>query len=214
MRKTVKTMLAAAGLLAASGGAQAQVMYGGYNLGPDYGAMIRQQMQLQQQRNQQMQQMESQVVQGAMRDPVCIQHYNAHRAQGGQMAPYQFFYECVRQGRFTAEGRAYAYGVERQNQALEMQKAQELRQAEANRGLAQQQYMAGFQRNNQEFGNVVTGRNTWTDPRNGQQQVLQHTQAGVPTRDPATGQVYVMNNLGQYFVQGPDGRWYPMNPMR
>ena len=213
-RRTMLAIAAAFAAFAAATPASAQVMHGGYNLGPDYGAMLRQQQQLQQQQNQQMQHVQQQVVQQAMQDPVCIQHYQQHRMQGGQMTPYQFAYECVRQGRFTPQGKAHAFQADRQNQAGEMQRLQALRQAEQQRGQAQQQYMQGFQRNNQEFGNYLQGRNTWVDPRTGQQQVLQHTQPGVPRQDPRTGQVYVMDNSGQYHMRGQDGLWYRMQQQR
>lgn len=203
-----------AGALLIAGPAAAQVMNGGYNLGPDYGAMLRQSQQQQQVMNQQMQQVEEQVIQNAMRDPVCIQHYQQHRAQGGQMNPRQFAYECARQGRFTQQGQAIAGQVERQNQAKEYAAAQGMRQAEAQRGQAQQGYMSGFQRNNAEFGNYLQGRSTWTDPATGQQQALQHTQPGQVSRDPSTGQAYQMDNLGQYWAQAPNGQWHRMNPMR
>ena len=203
-----------AGAVSFAGASNAQVMYGGYNLGPDYGAGLRQSQQQQQQMNQQMQQGEEQVIANAMRDPVCIQHYQNHRAQGGQMNPRQFAYECARQGRFTPGGQAIAGQVERQNQANEYATAQGLRQAEMQRGQAQQNYMGGYQRNNAEFGNYLQGRSTWTDPASGQQQALQHTQPGQVSRDPRTGQAYQMDNLGQYWAQAPNGQWYKMNPMR
>ena len=194
--------------------ASAQVMYGGYNLGPNYGAMIQQQTQIQQQQNARMEQMSQQVAAQAMQDPVCVEYYRQHRTQGGQMTPLQFGYECARQGRFTPGGQAFAAQADRENQARENATLRGLRQAEAQRGEAQQDYAAGFQRNNAEFGNYLQGRNTYVDPRNGQQQVLQHTQPGQPTYDPRTGQTYVMNNMGQYFVRAPDGAWYPIQQSR
>lgn len=219
MKQHQSSLFAALGLAVvlaacAGGSASAQVMYNGWNLGPDYGAMLRQQQEIQRQRNVQMQQVSDQVSRQAMQDPVCVNYYRQHQAQGGQMTPLQFGYECARQGRFTPQGRATANAVDARNQAQERQALNGVRQAEANRGAAQSGYMNGFQRNNAEFGNYLGGNNTFVDSRNGQQQVLQHTQPGQPTHDPRTGQTYVMDNLGQYHVRGNDGYWYPMNPMR
>lgn len=81
-----RTLLAAApfGSLAAPAQAQAQVTYNGWNLGPDYGAMVEDVNCQRMAQMQAMQQMEAQIVQAAMQDPVCQQHYRNHRAQGGQ----------------------------------------------------------------------------------------------------------------------------------
>ncbi|MGL4285920.1 MAG: hypothetical protein ACRCVA_06230, partial [Phreatobacter sp.] len=86
---------------------------------------------------------------------------------------------------------------------------QGLRDAEAARGQAQMGYSNGFQRNNQEFGNQLQGNSTYLAP-NGQQFVLPHTQPGVPQRD-ASGNTFVMDNRGQYYIQTPYG-WQPMRP--
>ncbi len=216
--KTVQSLAAAAfaALLSAAApqSASAQVMHGGYNLGPDYGAMLQQLQRQQQQQNQQMDQVQRQILQNAMQDPICQNYYRQHQMQGGQMSFQQFAYECARRGRFTREGEANAFQVERQNQAGESAARQSLRQAEQHRGQAQQDYMQGFQRNNSEFGNYLQGRNTWINPQSGQQQVLQHTQPGQPSVDPRTGQTYVMDNSGQYYVLAPNGQWLRMNQMR
>ncbi|WP_164094329.1 hypothetical protein, partial [Stenotrophomonas maltophilia] len=77
------------------------------------------------------------------------------------------------------------------------------------RGQAQMGYSNGYQRNNQEFGNQLQGNSTYLAP-NGQQFVLPHTQPGVPQRD-RSGNTFVMDNRGQYYIQTPYG-WQPMRP--
>ena len=71
--------------------------------------------------------------------------------------------------------------------------------------------MDRFGRNNAEFGNGLMGQGSYGNPVTGNNQVLQNTRPGVPTYDPRTGQTFVMDQGGHYFVQTPGG-WMPMQP--
>ena len=204
-----RLLLAALALAAAPG--YAQTTYRGYDTGPDYGAMIQEQQRRQQQMNGQMQQQEAAIVQGAMQDPRCQMLYQQHRAQGGALSFPQFAYECARTGRFTPEGMATADQAERGNRQAEQNALRGVREAEANRGRAQAEYMDRFGRNNAEAGNGLMGQGSYGNPVTGNNQVLQNTRPGVPTYDPATGQTFVMDQQGNYFVQTPGG-WVPMQP--
>lgn len=203
-----------AGLVLLPLGAQAQMMYNGYDIGPDYGAMLRQQQAIQAQRNAEMQVQQDAIVRGAMQDPRCQAAYQQFLGRGGQMPYPNFAYECARTGRFTPEGMAYANRVEADNRARETARLQDLRRAEGQRNQAQQQLADGYHRNNGEFGNGLIGQGTYGNPLTGGPIVLQNTRPGMVTTDPQTGQRFTMDNLGNQYVLAPNGAWMPMTPIR
>ena len=209
----MRTIFAAAvlvtGLAAAPAGAQ--VAYNGWNLGPDFGAMIDQVNRDRATQMQQMQQGEQQIVQQAMQDPICQQYYAQHRAQGGQTPWPTFAWQCAATNRFSLDGVQSFRRNEFQNQQAEQDRLAALRDAERQRGQAQGQWADGHGRNQGEAGRVMQGQGTWTDPRTGQQQVLPYI-GGSVTQDPRTGQIYGRDAQGRQFVQGRDGMWYPMRP--
>lgn len=200
-----------AGLAAlAASGAQAQVYYGGYNLGPDYGAMIAQAQAQQAAQNAQMQQMTASIVQQNMRNPQVQAAWNQHRAQGGGMSLEQFAYQWAATGGFSPQGMAYYQQNEAANRAKEMAALQGVRQAEAARGQAQRNLQEGYARNQAEAGRNLQGRRTYADPATGGQVALQYLQPGQPSYDPGSGRTYVMDGNGTYWSAGPDGYWTPM----
>ncbi|WP_439575201.1 hypothetical protein [Phreatobacter sp.] len=212
MATRIRTALAALALAAGIGlsaPASAQVYYGGYNLGPNYGAMIEQQQQLARQQQQQMQQQQQQVIAQVMQHPNFGPMYQQHRAQGGQMSPQQFAYQLAATRWGSPEGIRHFQNSERANHQREFDSARGLRDAERRRGDAQMGWSNGYHRNNNEFGRTVQGNSTYVMP-NGQTIVLPHTQPGVPQRD-QHGRTFVMNNQGQYFMATPYG-WQPMRP--
>lgn len=205
-----KTLLAAAALLAsAMAPASAQVMYNGWNLGPDYGAMVDGVNRLRQEQLIQMQQLEARITQDAMQDPACQAHYQRHRAQGGQQPWAGFAFLCAATNRFDPEGIRQFRAMESQNQNAEARRLAALRLAEYHRGRAQAGLAEGYAANQEEAGNVMTGRSTWTDPRTGQRIVLPYVGSTV-SQDPATGQVYARDPRGQQYALGRDGQWYPL----
>lgn len=210
---TLRRWLTGVALLAA-GAASAQVSYGGYNLGPDYGAMIQQQQAQQQLMNQRMQQQQNAIVQQAMQNPDCQAKYRQHLAQGGRLSYEQFAYQYVATGGFSSEGLARYRQSEQQSQQREAAAWQGVRQAEAARGQAQQQYADGYRRNQAEAGEVLRGNSSWVDPTTGQQRALPYLGPNGGYTDPRTGQRYWRDANGQYFVQAGNGGWYPMNPAR
>ncbi len=189
--------------------ASAQVMYNGWNVGPDYGAMVDQVNRERAGQMQEMQRREQWVTQQAMQDPICQQYYAQHRAQGGQTPWPAFAYQCAATGRFSREGIQAYRDTEMQNQQAEQQRFRALQEAERQRALAQGQWAGGYGQNQAEAGRVMQGQQTWTDPRTGQQQALPYM-GGSVTRDPATGRVYARDGMGQQYVQGADGMWYPL----
>lgn len=185
----------------------AQVMYGGYNLGPDYGSMIQEQLQRGQAMQYQMQQKQQQIVTQVMQDPRFQAKYRQYRAQGGQMSPQQYAYNYAATAGYTPDGINRFRKIEGDNQRREGQALRGLRQAEGARGQAQMDYSYGYQRNNNEFGNLLRGNSTYVAP-NGQNYVLPHTQPGQVQRD-YNGNAFVMDNRGQYYMYTPYG-WQPM----
>ncbi|MBW6401552.1 hypothetical protein KPL78_27120 [Roseomonas sp. HJA6] len=208
MRHLAVALLLAVAIAAPAG---AQVMYNGWNIGPDYGAMVDQVNRDRAAQMQQMQQGEQWVIQQAMQDPICQQYYAQHRAQGGQTPWPAFAYQCAATGRFSREGMQAFRDNESRNQRAEQDRYRALQDAERQRGMAQGQWADGYGRNQAEMGRVMQGQQTWTDPRTGQQQVLPYT-GGAITRDPATGRVYGRDASGQQYVQGSDGLWYALRP--
>jgi hypothetical protein len=188
-------------------------MYGGYNLGPDYGAMLNRMLEQDRQLGERIRQSEQNVVQEAMQNPVCQAAYQQHLAAGGRMPYPNFAYQCAATGGFTPDGIQRFQQSEAANRAREMQALQGLRQAEQNRGAAQQNYTEGYFRNQQEAGNVLRGNGTWFDPTVGQV-VLPYLQPGVPQYDANTGQTYVMDPYGNYFARTAAGYWYQITPAR
>ncbi|MCK8785838.1 hypothetical protein M0638_15775 [Roseomonas sp. NAR14] len=204
-------LLAGLGSALAAGGASAQVTYNGWNLGPDYGAMVEQQQRQMQMQQQQMQQQTAAVVQRTMQDPNCWAMYQQHRAQGGTLSYPQFAYQYAATGGFTAQGMQQYRQTELQNQRREQQSWQGVQEAERQRAQAQQQYADGYSRNLQESGRTMQGNGTWTDPYTGQQRVLPYMGPNGYT-DPRTGQNFMRDGAGNYFAQAPNGSWYRMNP--
>ncbi len=89
--------LALAACAASSTDALGQVYYGGYNLGPDYNAMINQSMANLNNIVKQAEQRGQQAVQQAMNDPSCKAMYQQYHQQGGRLNYQQFAYRWAGQ---------------------------------------------------------------------------------------------------------------------
>jgi hypothetical protein len=193
--------------------AAAQTYYGGYNLGPDYGAMINEMQQRQQLMNQQMQRTEMQVVQRTMQDPNCQAMYRQHRAGGGTLSFQQFAYRYAATGGFSQEGMRRYRQSESDNQMRERNAVAGLRNAEQQRGAAQQDWAAGYARNQAEAGLVTQGQSSWVDPATGQHRALSYMGPNT-SYDPATGQQFARDAQGNQWALTPYGQWVPMTPAR
>ncbi|MBR0681029.1 hypothetical protein GXW74_11065 [Roseomonas eburnea] len=195
------------GLAAAPAGAQ--VMYNGWNLGPDYGRMADAVEAQRRQQIMQMQQAEAQFTAQGMQDPVCQAHYRQHLAQGGQVPWPSFAFQCVATNRFDPESvRAFRQN-ELQNQRAEAERLAALREAERARGLAQGQHADSYGRGQAEAGRLMQGQQSWTDPRTGQTYALPYL-GGPISQDPTTGQLFGRDAAGRQYALGRDGQWYPM----
>lgn len=196
-----------------AGAAQAQVYYGGYDLGPDYGAMLQDALRRQEAMNRQMREQEAAIVRQAMQSPDCQLKYRQHLAAGGAMPFAQFAWQYAATAGMTAEGAARFMRSERANQMNEMEAWQGWRQAQDARAAAQADHAAGYARNQAEVGQVLQGNTSWIDPADGQTRALPYIGPGGYT-DPATGRSYARDAQGRYWTLGSDGLWYAMTPAR
>jgi hypothetical protein len=198
-------------LLAAAGPAAAQVYYGGYDLGPDYGSMLQQQLQRSDQLSAQMQAAEQQVVQQVMQNPQAIAYYQQHVASGGGLSFPQFAYQYAATAGFSRDGIARYRATERDNQNGERRAYAGYVGAQRDRAAAQIAYSEGYLHDQREAGNVLQGNSSWVDPATGQDRALAYTGNNLSV-DPSTGQTFYRDGSGQYHALGSDGLWYPMNP--
>lgn len=198
-RRTVLTLA----LATLAGGAAAQ----------DFDAMIRQQLQAGQALSMQMQQAEQQIVQQVMQNPDCQAKYRQHLAAGGTLSYPQFAYQYAATGGFTPGGIANFRRSEQANQAAEQAAWNGYRGAQDQRAAAQAGYAESYYAGQAEQGRVMQGQSTWVDPTSGQSYALSYL-GGNAYVDPNTGRQFLRDDGGQFYAQGPDGRWYPMTPSR
>lgn len=199
-------LIAAASLFAAAAAA-------GPVCAQDYGAMVRQSMNRMNQIINNAQQGVNNIVQQRMHDPqvqAAYQQYLVQRRAYGQPAmdfpTYTYNYVYTRG--FSRDGIAFAQANEAGIRANENAAVRRLREAEAQRGAAQQQQRDHYFVNQQEAGRGLMGQSTYR-AQNGTQVVLPHTwQAN--TRHEFQGNTYQVNEAGQYFVRAADGWWYPL----
>lgn len=208
LRKTPLTWALLAGLFAQT--ATAQVHYGGYDLGPDYGAMIQQALQRQQAMNAQMQQQAQALVAQAMQDPQCQAMYRQHLAGGGGLTFPQFAYQYVATAHFSADGMARYRETEAADQRAEAAALAGLRAAERNRADAIAAGNEHFSANQREFREVLGGNSTWSAP-DGSRVSLPYLGENQPYTD-RNGYVYQRDAGGRYYVRDLRGNWYPMTP--
>ncbi len=183
-------------------------------LAQDFDAMIREQMN-QMNRNIELgNQMVNQMVQQRMQDPqvwAAYQQYVGQMRMRGQMPmDYPTFtYNYIYTRGFSSDGIAQARANESANQAAERAAAQRLRDAEAQRGAAQQQQRDSYFANQQEAGRGLIGQSTFVAP-NGYAMPLPHTWPANSYQQ-YQGNTYFVDPGGNYYVRGNDGYWYPLS---
>jgi hypothetical protein len=179
----------------------------------DYGAMVQQGMARMDGIVNQAQQGVNQAVQQCMNDlqvrASYAQYVQQMRASGRPTMDFPTYtYNWIYTRGFSAQGMAHARANEANIANAEMAAAQRLRQAEAERGHAQQQQRDVYFRNQQEAGRRLLGQSTFTAP-NGTQMVLPHTWRRNTTQV-YQNNTYHVDQSGQYYVRGSDGWWYPL----
>ncbi len=196
------------------GAAQAQVSYNGWNLGPDYSAMLRESQRQDALLTQRMQQRQMQVVQQVAQDPRAQALYRQHLARGGQLSFPQFAYQYAATGGFTAEGIARYRHSEDYNQRREHEAWTGLMQAEQERSAAMMGMQQSYARGQYDAGLNLQGQATYLDPTNGTTRALPYLQPGTVSRDQRTGQYFMMDQNGRYMAQAQNGTWYFLQPGR
>lgn len=182
-----------------------QVYYGGYNLGPDYSAMLNQAIAQQNAAVRGAEQRANQAIENAMNDPRCKAMYQQHVQQGGRSSLRDFAYwYCATNGGDPAAARRYMES-ERGNQNKEQNAWRGLQNAQEENRKAIAGWQEGYRQNQNEMGNIMTGKATYVDP-NGQRHVLPYTQPGM-YRDANTGNVYGLDQYGRYFMRDMNGYW-------
>jgi len=194
-------------LLAAAAMAPAQAQ--------DYGAMVQQQMNAMNANIARGQQMVNGMVQQRMADPQVRAAYGRYLAQmqvaGRPPMDYPTFtYNYIYTNGFSAQGIAHARATEAGIANAEQAKVRQLRDAEAQRGAAQQVQRDAYSANQQEAGRQLLGQSTYLAP-NGKPIALPHTWQRNTTHV-HQGQTYFVDASGQYFVHAADGWWYPLQP--
>jgi hypothetical protein len=180
----------------------------------DYGAMVQQQMKQMNQNIASGQQMVNNMVQQRMQDPQVRAAYDQYAAQmrsrGQPAMDYPTYtYNYIYTRGFSRDGIAHARANEAGIQANDQAAVRGLREAEARRGVAQQQQRDSYFSNQQEAGRGLMGQSTYQG-QNGAQTALPHTWQANSSHN-YQGNTYKVNESGQYYVRGTDGWWYPIN---
>jgi len=164
--------------------------------------------------SQQMQQTQNSMVQQAMQNPQIQAGYQQYLQQmqqrGGQpmdFATYAYYYMYT--NGYSSQGIDHMNRVESGNRAAEGQRLQELRQAEAMRGQAQQQQRDNYFRNSGEAGRGLMGQSTYYG-QGGYQNQLPHTWQN-NTFQIYQGNRYYVDQSGQYFRVDANGWMYPIS---
>lgn len=204
-RPLVPTLAAALVLIAAPAAAQ------------DYGALIQQQMNAMNANIARGQQMVHELVRQRMADPQVQAGYRQYlaqmRATGRPPMDYPTYtYNWIYTAGFSAQGIAHARANEAGIASAEQARLQQLREAEARRGAAQQQQRDHYAANQQEAGRGLMGQSTYLAP-DGTAFALPHTWQP-NTQHRHQGQTYRVDASGHYHVLGTDGWWYPLQTRR
>ena len=207
-----KALLFAAVAALSAGEARAQTMYRGYDIGPDFGRMLQEQLRRGEELGQEMRQREAEIIEQTMQDPRCQAMYQQYRARGGPASFPEFAYRYAATGGFSPQGIAQWNQNEAANAARERAAVQRLRQAEQQRGNAQRRQNDRFYQQQEERGRTITGQGTWIDPYTGQRQVLPYLGPNSTYTDPRSGNQYARDQSGRYWVRTPTGQEYPMQP--
>lgn len=203
------TGLALALALLGASAASGQVYYNGWNTGPDYRGMLEEQLRKGRDLDAQLVQQQAAMVEQAMRDPECWAMYQQF---GRGMSYPEFAYQYLATAHFTSEGIARWRQSEAENRVREGAALRALRAAQAARGEAQIENWDEYFSHQSKAGLGLQGQGSYGDPTTGGPVVLQNIRPGVPSYDQRTGRWYSMDERGNYYGQGPDGRWYPMTP--
>lgn len=177
----------------------------------DYDLLIRQALARQNAAVSQAQNQVQRVVAQRMQDPAVQAAYGRYVQQSGGRPAMDFptytYYHVYTNG-FSSQGMAHMRANEGAIQQREAAAWQGVRQAEAQRALAQQQQRDGYHARQQEAGRQLMGQSTYVLP-NGQGLQLPHTWPANSTHQ-YQGHTYHVDAGGRYHVLAGNGWWYPL----
>ncbi len=177
----------------------------------DYDLLIRQALARQNAVVNQAQNQVQRIVAVRMQDPAVQAAYSRYVQQsGGRPAmdyPTYTYYHVYTNG-FSSQGTAHMRANEGAIQQREAAAWQGVRQAEAQRALAQQQQREGYHARQQEAGRQLMGQSNYVLP-SGQGLQLPHTWAANSTHR-YQGQTYHVDAGGRYHVLAGNGWWVPL----
>ncbi|MFN0185438.1 MAG: hypothetical protein ACKVQR_16625 [Aquabacterium sp.] len=177
----------------------------------DLNAMLQQSIQAMNANIARGQQMVNDNVQQRMRDPAVQAAWQQYlqRTGGRPAMDYPTFtYQYIYTNGFSAQGMAHLRQTEAGIAQREHAAVQGLRQAEAQRGQAQQAHRDGYFANQQEAGRGLLGQSSYVAP-GGVALQLPHTwQPNTTHRH--QGQTFHVDASGRYHVLASNGYWYPL----
>jgi hypothetical protein len=162
-------------------------------------------------------------VQQAMQDPAIQLRYQQYMQQTQEQGikAYDFYtytYYFLATNGFSGQGVATWQASEAANNAKVQQAYQGYQGAVESYRNTVTEGQQHFYENQLEFGNVVAGNSTWTDPSTGTTYTLPYTgvQSGQSWYDPGSGMYFWYNPYNQLEAQyyiSPDGQYFqPMGP--
>lgn len=176
----------------------------------DYDLLIRQALARQNAAVNQAQNQVQRIVAQRMQDPAVQAAYGRYVQQSGGRPSMDFptytYYHVYTNG-FSSQGMAHMRANEGAIQQREAAAWQGVRQAEAQRAMAQQQ-RDGYHARQQEAGRQLMGQSTYVLP-NGQGLQLPHTWPANSTHQ-YQGHTYHVDAGGRYHVLAGNGWWYPL----
>lgn len=177
----------------------------------NYDLLIRQALARQNAAVSQAQNQVQRIVMQRMQDPALQAAYQRYVQQSGGRPAMDFptytYYHVYTNG-FSSQGMAHMRANEGAIQQREAAAWQGVRQAEAQRAQAQQQYRDGYHAQQQEAGRRLMGQSTYVLP-NGQGLQLPHTWQPNSTHR-HQGQTYHVDAGGRYHVLASNGGWHPL----
>ncbi len=164
-----------------------------------------------QQQNQQFQRMEQQLTNQNMQNPQVQMMYQQYRQQGGQMSFEQYAYGYAATGGYTAQGIQYYNQVMNQ---INRQDAEALRNYHnhVNQLWADTNAYRNDVYNRMAYhrGELLSGNGTYVNPHTGYSYQLPYTSGTGTTYTDYYGNMYQIDNQGNYWSSNGNGYWQPM----
>ena len=162
------------------------------------------------QQNSQMNQQTQQVIGQVLQDPRFRSMYQQYMASGGTASAEQYAYSYAATGGFTQQGMQNYQRSEAENAAKIQNAQRDLRNAEQGYRDAYGNYTDGYSENANEAGRTLMGNSTYVQPDSGSSYVLPHTWQA-DSYNMYNGQMYYVDQTGQYFAVDANNNMYPIS---